>query len=107
MDFLVCICGLPGLQNYMTLEEIKDEQEAVSQVKEIALHTKVGSTIGLLSRDGGAICGWKVMEGGKLRNETIEEIQFKCGVGPDTFELAKREAEKRRKVRKDKSNYDT
>lgn len=103
MDFLVCQCGLLGLHVHKLLEGIKDENEAISEARDIALHTKEGAKVGLFTRDGRAICGWKVMEDGKLRNEPIEEIQFKCGVDSGTFEFVKKHAYKHPKSRNDRN----
>ena len=102
MDFLVCKCGIQGLEIHIALENIKDKDEAVSKAKEIALHTKYGATVGLFTRDADAICGWKVMKDGKLRNEPADMIQYTCGVGPGSFESSKRQAEERRKSRDSK-----
>lgn len=103
MDFLVCQCALQGLHIHKLLEGIKDDNEAISEARDIALHTKEGATVGLFTRHGRAICGWKVMEGGKLRNKPIEEIQFKCGLDSGTFEFVKKHAHKRAKAHNDRN----
>jgi translation initiation factor IF-2 len=98
MDFLVCKSGLLGLEIHVALEEVKDQEEAISKAKDIALHTKEGFTVGLFTREGDAICGWKVLAGGKLRKEDISVIRQKCFVGPGSFESAKRHGERLRKA---------
>jgi len=94
MDFLVCKSGLLGLEIHVALEDVKDQEEAISKAKDIALHTKAGFTVGLFTREGDAICGWKVLGGGKMRNEDISVIRQKCFVGPESFDSAKRQAER-------------
>ena len=102
MDFLVCKCGLQGLQIHIPLESIKDQVEAVSKAKDIAIGTKEGATVGLFTRDSVVICGWKVLSGGELRNEPADSIQDMCGVGPGNFDFAKRQADALRKARDNK-----
>jgi len=97
MDFLVCIYGQPGFQFRKLLEGIKDENEAISKARDIALNAKKGAIVGLFTRDGRAICGWKVIEDAKLINEPVEEIQFMCNVNSGTSESAKKHADKRPK----------
>ena len=93
MEFLVCKCGLQGLQIHIPLESIKDQVEAVSKARDIALGTKEGATVGLFTRDAIAICGWKVLPDGKLRDEPADIIQDKFGVGPGSFDFAKKQAD--------------
>jgi len=102
MDFLVCQCGPLGYGNYIPLENIKNEEEAISKAQDIALETKEGFLVGLFTRDAVAVCGWKTIEDGKLKKETAEVMQNSCGVGPGTFEFAKINIEKLRKAREEK-----
>lgn len=99
MDFLVCKCGLQGLQLHIPLENLKDQDEAVSKTRDIAINTKEGITVGLFTRDATAICGWKVLLGGKLRVEPADNIQYMCGIGPGSFDFAKKQADALRKTR--------
>lgn len=92
MDFLVCQCDCDvDLEIHTPIENMKDQYEAVSKARDIALGTKEGATVGLFSRDGVAICGWKVLPDGKLRDEPADTIQDVCGVGPGSFDFAKRQ----------------
>ena len=75
MDFLVCQCGIRGLESRIPIENIKDQNEAVSKARDIANDFKKGATVGLFTRDGVAICGWKVLPDGKLRDEPADIIQ--------------------------------
>jgi len=103
MDYIVCKCGVyAGLKKNIPLENIKDDEEAICKAREIALETKEGATIGLFKRNGHTICGWKVLKDHKLREETADVIEQICGVGPDSFDFAKREADKIRKARENK-----
>ena len=102
MDFLVCKCGLKGLQVHIPLENMKVQDEAVSKARDMAINTKEGATVGLFTRDATAICGWKVLSGGKLRDEPANRIQYICGVGSGSFDFAKKQADALRKARKNK-----
>ena len=97
MDFLVCRYGLrdySGVAIYTALENVKDQEEAVSEAKKIAQETRKGATVALFTRDGNeAICGWKLTEGGKLKSEDVQAIKDACRPGVGAFELAKRQAE--------------
>lgn len=101
MDFLVCKSGLQGLELHIPLENLKDADEALSMARDMASGTKERSIVGLFTRDGTAICGWSVLPGGKLREETVQTIQHRCGVGPGSFEFAKNQGEARRQKRLD------
>jgi len=96
MDFLVCKCGIQGLELHIPLENIDDQTEAASKAKSMAMETKEGATIGLFTQEGNAICGWTVLSQGRLRDESPESIQYKCGVSPRSFDFAKKQAEKLR-----------
>jgi len=102
MDFLVCQCGPIGYGKYIPIENIKNKEEAISKAKDIALQTREGFLVGLFTRDGNAICGWKTIEGGKLKKESEEVMQNSCGVGPGTFEFAKKNVEKQKKTLEEK-----
>jgi hypothetical protein len=102
MDFLVCQRGPLGYGKDIPLENIKNEKEAVSIAQNIALQTKEGFLVGLFTRDGAAICGWKTMEGGQLKKESEEVMQNSCGVGPGTFEFAKKQVDRLKKMLKRK-----
>jgi translation initiation factor IF-2 len=97
MDFLVCRYGLrdySGVVIYTALENVKDQEEAVSKAKQFAQATREGATVALFTRDGDeAICGWKVTEGGRLKSEDVQTIKDACRPGVGAFELAKRQAE--------------
>jgi len=100
MDYLICKCGVyVGLKIDKPLENIKDNEEAIYKAREIALETKEGATIGLFTRDGHPICGWKVMKDDKLRDEPVDVIEQMCGVGPGSFDLAKKQADKMRRAK--------
>ena len=93
MEFLVCQCDtIRGLESHIPIENIKDQDEAVSKARDIANDFKEGDTVGLFTQDGVAICGWKVLPDGKLRDEPADIIQDKCRVGPGSFDFAKRQA---------------
>ena len=100
MDFLVCRYGLrdySGLEIYIALADVKDQEEAVSEAKKIAQKTREGATVALFTRDGNeAICGWKVKEGGRLESEDVQAIKDACRPGVGAFELAKRQAEEKK-----------
>jgi hypothetical protein len=103
MDYLICKFGVyAGLKIDIPLENIKDDEEAIYKAREIALETKEGATIGLFTRDGHPICGWKVMKDDKVTDEPVDVIEQMCGVAPDSFDLAKRQADKIRKARENK-----
>ena len=103
MEYLVCKCGLRlDLGSNIPLEDIKDEEEAISKAQQIAIQTKEGATVGLFTRDANAICGWKVLKDAKLRDEPVDVVEQMCGVESGTFDLAKREADKIHKSSKDK-----
>jgi hypothetical protein len=99
MDFLVSKSCPLGLEIHIPLENIEDEKEAILKASEIARGTKEGCTVGLFTRDGHAIRGWKVLAGGKVRNEDASVIAENCFVGPDSFDSAKRQAERLPKAR--------
>lgn len=96
MEFLVCTCG-PVMSEHATLQDIADEDEAVSKAKAMALAAKDGMVV-LFKRDGTAICGWEVLEDGPrdLPREIIDVIGQKCNVTPESFDSAKKAADKRR-----------
>ena len=103
MDYLVCKCGLGlGLGCNIPLENIKDEEEAISKAQQIAIQTKEGATVGLFTRDANVICGWKVLKDAKLRGEPVDVVKQMCGVESGNFDLAKREVDKYHKSSKDK-----
>lgn len=103
MDYLVCLCGVyPGLSSNLPLADLKDEDEAISQAREIAVKCKEGITVGLFTRDADAVCGWTVMKDSKLKDESLEVIQQTLHVGPGSFDLAERQAEEIRKARERK-----
>lgn len=101
MDFLVCkkACGAIRLISQIdsVLTGVKDIREAISLVRDIASETKVGFIVALFTRDAEPLCGWKVMEEGKLKYEYIEVIQdiFR-NISPVNFNLAKRQDEIRK-----------
>lgn len=99
MDFLVCKGGLQGLQLHIPLENMKDQDEAVSKAKDMAVDTKEGATVGLFTRDATAICGWKVLSGGKLRDEPADAIKYMFRVGPGSFDFAKKQADEIRRAK--------
>ena len=104
MDYLVCFCGVyPGLSSNLPLADLKDEDEAISKAREIAVQFKEGITVGLFTRDADAICGWTVMKDSKLKDESLEVIQQTFYVVPGSFDLAKRQAEEIRKARERKN----
>ena len=39
----------------------KNQDEAISKARDMAIDTKEGATVGLFTRDATAICGWKVL----------------------------------------------
>jgi translation initiation factor IF-2 len=96
MDFLVCRYGLrdySGVVIYTALEDVEDQEQAVTEAKKIAQETREGATVALFTRNGNeAICGWKVKEGGRLKNEDVQAIKDACRPGIGAFELAKRQA---------------
>jgi len=57
MDFLVYIRGLQVLQPQIPLENMKDQDEAISKARDMAINTKESATIRLFTRDATAICG--------------------------------------------------
>lgn len=81
---------------------MKDQDEAVSKARDMAINTKEGATVGLFTRDAIAICGWKILSDGKLRDELANSIQYMCGVGTGSFEFAKKQADALRKARENK-----
>ena len=90
MDFLVCQRDtIRDSEFHIPLENMKDQDEAVSKARDIANDFKEGDTVGLFTQDGVAIRGWKVLSGGKLRNEPADIIQDKCRVYPGSFDFAK------------------
>jgi len=102
MDFLICWGGplsSPGLRFDQSLENVKSKKEAVSEAKKIALQKMDGALVGLFARDGKAICGWKVTQGGKLKRENPKEIKDTFHVGPCTFDFVKRSAEEHDRVK--------
>jgi len=96
MDFLVCWSGC-GIKRMLRIDkpltDVEDRTEAISKAHEIAIGKKEGTIVALFTRDAEPICGWKVMEGGKLNDEPIEAIQDRFNVGPQNFEFAKRQSE--------------
>ena len=94
MDFLVCWKG-HGIQRMMqeayALTDVEDRTEAISKMREIANRKKEGDFIALFTRDIEPICGGKVIEEGKVKNESIGAIQERFNVGPESFKLAKRQ----------------
>jgi len=57
----------------------------------------------LFTRDAEPICGWKVIEQGKLKDESIQVIQdIFFGVSPENFNMAKRQQEEFERRQKDK-----
>jgi len=51
------------------------------------------------------ICGWKVMEQGKLQDESIHEIQdIFFGVSPENFNMAMRQQEEIKRRQQDKDS---
>ena len=98
MDFLVSWngCGIRRMVSIdKALTDVEDETEAISKAREFALGANEGM-VALFTRDGEPICGWKVMEGGKLRDEPIDWIQNRFNVSPENFERAKRQGDEMR-----------
>ena len=78
------------------LIDVEDRTEAISKAHEIAIGNKEGTIVALFTRDAEPICGWKVMEGGKLKDEPIDAIQYRFNVSPDNFKRAKRQKDEMR-----------
>ena len=78
------------------LIDVEDRTEAISKAHEIAIGNKEGTIVALFTRDAEPICGWKVMEGGKLNDEPIEAIQDRFNVSPENFKRAKRQKDEMR-----------
>ena len=98
MDFLVCLngCGIRRmLQIDIALTDVEDRTEAISKAREIA-SGKEDVMVALFTRDAEPICGWKVMEGGKLKDEPIDAIQDRFNVSPENFKRAKRQKDEMR-----------
>lgn len=103
MDFFVCQCDtIRGLKNHIPIGNIKDQNEAVSKARDIAVGAEKGVTFGLFTQDGVAICGWKVLPDGKLRDEPADIIQDMCGVCSGSFDFAKGQADVLRNARENK-----
>ncbi|GEM_PF-1346418 len=98
MDFLVCKCSLSGLEVHVPIENLSDERQAVLRAEKIAIVTKEGSKVVLFTREGDAMCGWKVMSGGRVRSLAMDEMQGVCRVDSGSFELAKRQTERLKKA---------
>jgi hypothetical protein len=106
MDFLICEKG-SGIERMLQIDKaltnIEDTEEAISKAREIATETKEGVRVALFTRDGKPICGWKVIEQGKLKDESIQEIQdIFFSVSPENFNMAKRQQEEIEGRQKDK-----
>ena len=98
MDFLVCWSGC-GIKRMLRIDkpltDVEDRTEAISKAREIA-SGKEDVMVALFTRDAEPICGWKVMEGGKLRDEPIGAIQDRFNVSPEDFKRAKRQKDEMR-----------
>ena len=108
MDFLVCKKG-SGIQRMLQIDKaltnIEDTEEAISKAREIATETKEGVRVALFTRDAEPICGWKVMEQGRLQDESIHEIQdIFFGVSPENFNMAMRQQEEIKRRQQDKDS---
>lgn len=102
MEFILCKCGPLGLDVHIPLEDIENKEEAISKAHEIALQTKERVLVGLFTRDGDPLAGWKVLNDNKLRKEPLDTLQSACGVGQGTYEYAKKQADEIRRARENK-----
>ena len=103
MDFLVCQCGPLGVLSRLTaLENIASNEAAISKAEDIALGTKEGFVVGLFTRGAVPICGWKVLKDGKLRSESVDMLQSRCGVGSGDYDFARAQGDKIKKACKNK-----